>query len=36
MLVNESGVLNVRIEALNAAGKLYALDVVFPVKKAAP
>jgi len=35
MLVNESGVLNVRIEALNAAGKLYALDVVFPVKKAA-
>jgi hypothetical protein len=35
MLVNDSGVLNVRIEALNAAGKLYALDVVFPVKKAA-
>ncbi len=35
MLVNESGVLNVRIEALNAAGKLYALDVVFPIRKAA-
>jgi len=35
MLANPSGVLNVRIEALNAAGKLYALDVVFPVKKAA-
>ena len=36
MLVSESGVLNVRIEALNAAGKLYALDVVFPVNKAVP
>ena len=35
MLVGESGVLNVRIEALNAGGKLYAVDVVFPVKKAA-
>ena len=36
MLVNETGVLNVRIEGLNAAGKLYALDVVFPVTKAGP
>lgn len=35
MLVQENGVLNVRIEGLNAGGKLYALDVVFPVKKAA-
>ena len=36
MLVSEKGVLNVRIEGLNAAGKLYALDVVFPVLRAGP
>ena len=35
MLVSESGVLNVRIEGLNAAGKLYAIDVVFPIRKSA-
>ncbi|MGO9242171.1 MAG: DUF5060 domain-containing protein [Bryobacteraceae bacterium] len=36
MLVSASGVLNMRIEGLNAAGKLYALDVVFPVTRAGP
>ncbi len=35
MLVNESGVLNVRLEGLNAGGKLYALDLVFPIRKVA-
>ena len=33
MLRGNEGVMNVRVEGLNAAGKLYVLDLVFPVKR---
>jgi hypothetical protein len=31
MLASDSGVMNVKVEAVNAAGKLYSLDLVYPV-----
>jgi hypothetical protein len=31
VLAGETGVMNVRVEAVNAAGKLYSLDLVYPI-----
>jgi hypothetical protein len=36
ILKESSGVLNLHVYGLNAPGKLYSLDLVFPVKKDAP
>jgi hypothetical protein len=33
LMKSASGALAVRLAALNAAGKLYLLDYVFPIKK---
>jgi hypothetical protein len=35
MLKQDQGVMNMRLHALNAAGKLYSLDIIFPVVKQA-
>jgi hypothetical protein len=35
MLKQDQGVMNMRLHALNAAGKLYSIDIIFPVTKQA-